>query len=170
MADIKTFTDLHEVWVSYAMKFTRNVDDANDLTQELYIKLLKLDCLEKICKNGKVNRSWVYVTIRNMFLDGKRNEPIMVEMVDRPNEESEYDFQKDVQIDQMLNIIKKQGNDPCASYHNKHLMLYVFSGKPLRKIADEMGLTKEVIYNAIKNAKRRIKEEYREPSTHDRII
>ncbi len=167
MVGIKTFTDKHDIWLSYALKFTRNVDDANDLVQDLYIKLLKIGDLTKLCKNGKVNRSWVYITIRNMYVDSLRNKPHNVEMVEMVTEESDYDFEVDANIEQMLDIIRSLNVDPCANYQNKHLMLYVFSGESLRKIADEMGLTLNIITNAINNAKRRIKEEYRESSKHN---
>ena len=164
---METFTALHNVWLSYAMKFVKNTDDANDLVQELYIKLLNQKDLNKLCKNGRVNRSWCYITIRNMYLDGQRNKLQKVDVIDLPEDESNYSFETDEQIDKILEIIKEQGNDPCASYQNKHLMLYVFSGKSLRTIANEMGLTLNIVTNAINNAKRRIKEEYHAPLKHN---
>lgn len=58
----------HEEWIRYAVNVCGNRDDANDLVQEMYLKLH--DC------NKEINKSYVYCVIKNIFLDQYRKNKV----------------------------------------------------------------------------------------------
>ena len=159
MEGIELFYKLHNVWLSYAKKITSNDPNAEDLVQDTYIKLIGIGCLDRFIKNGKVNRSWMYITMRNQFLDEKRKEIGRSELVDMPDETEPYDIERDEKINFILDAIKKLNANEATSFHCKYLMLYVLSGKSFNKLAKELGTSRMIIINAINNAKRRIREE-----------
>ena len=153
------FTALHDVWMSYAVSICHDKSHASDLVQDMYVKLLTMDDVDTICNASKPNRSWVYITIRNAFIDEKRKEVVSVELPELVAE-NEIDIDKDESIDELFEILKELGSDDVSRYHCQHLLLYVVSGKSLRTLAKEMNTSIWIITNAIRNAKRTIRERH----------
>jgi len=159
MIGIDAFYKLHNVWLSYAKKITNNDVYCEDLVQDTYIKLMGYDSLERFAKNGKINRSWVYITMKNQFIDAKRKEKNRVELFDVVDNSEPYDFDKEDKIECLLDAIKKLNADEATAFHCKYLMLYVLSGNSYNKLAKELNTSRMIIINAVNNAKRRIREE-----------
>ncbi len=65
---IEKLAQSHEEWIRYAVNVCGNRDDANDLVQEMYLKLH--DC------NKEINKSYVYCVIKNIFLDQYRKNKV----------------------------------------------------------------------------------------------
>ena len=159
MVGIETFYELHNVWLSYAKKITNSDVYSEDLVQDTYIKLLGYECLERFVKNGKVNRSWMYITIQNQFIDAKRKERKRVELFDVVDNSEPYDNEKEERIESVLDAIKKLNANEATAFHCRYLMLYVLSGNSYNKLAKELNTSRMIIINAVNNAKRRIREE-----------
>lgn len=53
----------------YAMKFTRDVEDANDLVQDTIIKAIRY---HQLYKEGTNFRGWLYTIMRNTFINSYR--------------------------------------------------------------------------------------------------
>ena len=164
MSNVKAFTDLNDVWVSYALNITKDSELSKDLVQEFYIKILDMKCLDKIVTNGKPNRSFVYTVIRNMFLDIKRKETESIDISNLQIIDIHTDladrFELENKIDDVLDVIKQLNSKEDSSYHCKYLMAYTFSDKSLRGLAEEIGTTNSIVINAVNNGKRKIREEY----------
>ena len=67
----------HDLWISYVLSFKVNPDTAKDLVQELYITInswLQKHNKSLMYNDKEVNWYFVYVTLRNLFLDLKRQE------------------------------------------------------------------------------------------------
>ena len=65
----------HSKWLSFALKICGNEDQANDLTQEMYLKVNAAQP-DKIC-NG-----YIYRTIANLFNDTHRKKNIVTVCLD----------------------------------------------------------------------------------------
>jgi DNA-directed RNA polymerase specialized sigma24 family protein len=65
---IEKLAQSHDEWIRYAVNVCGNRDDANDLVQEMYLKLH--DC------NKEINKSYVYCVIKNIFLDQYRKNKV----------------------------------------------------------------------------------------------
>lgn len=56
---------------SFAMKFTKDVEDANDLVQDTLIKAIRY---HHLYKQGTNLRGWLYTIMRNTFINDYRRE------------------------------------------------------------------------------------------------
>jgi DNA-directed RNA polymerase specialized sigma24 family protein len=65
---IEKLAQSHDEWIRYAVNVCGNRDDANDLVQEMYLKLY--DC------DKEINKSYVYCVIKNLFLDQYRKNKV----------------------------------------------------------------------------------------------
>lgn len=63
---IETLALSHDEWVKMAYKICGNRDYANDLVQEMYLKLHD--------SSKEISAGYVYMTIRSIFIDEKRKE------------------------------------------------------------------------------------------------
>ena len=60
--------------MSMAMSICRDKNIAKDLVQDMYLRLNRyIDNPEKIMKNDEVNSFFVYITLRNLFYDYKKD-------------------------------------------------------------------------------------------------
>jgi DNA-directed RNA polymerase specialized sigma24 family protein len=63
----------HKTWIDIVMTFGCNKRTAEDLTQEMYIKIqLKLENGLDIMYNDDINYYYIFKTLRTLFLDLKR--------------------------------------------------------------------------------------------------
>jgi|TARA_R100001480_G_scaffold151180_1_gene152366 hypothetical protein len=63
----------HSTWVDIVMTFGCNKRTAEDLTQEMYIKIqLKIEDGLDIMYNDEINYYYIFKTLRTLFLDLKR--------------------------------------------------------------------------------------------------
>ncbi|HAV26080.1 MAG TPA: hypothetical protein DCX01_07875 [Bacteroidetes bacterium] len=67
---IDRLAEKHIDWIHMARSFGCNEDEANELVQSMYVRLVKyIDDPERIMYNEKeLNSFYVYVTLRNLFL------------------------------------------------------------------------------------------------------
>lgn len=56
----------HEEWIKYAINICGNKNDANDLVQDMYLKLHD--------SQKEISKSYVYCVLKNIFLDNYRKQ------------------------------------------------------------------------------------------------
>ena len=84
---IEKLAQHHEDWIKYAINVCGNRDDANDLVQDMYLKLY--DC------DKEVNKSYVYCVIKNIFLDQYRKNKVKEKTVfyqETETEQEDFDY------------------------------------------------------------------------------
>ena len=84
---IEKLAQHHEDWVRYAISVSGNRDDANDLVQDMYLKLY--DC------DKEINKSYVYCVIKNIFLDNYRKQKVKDKTVfyqETETEQEDFDY------------------------------------------------------------------------------
>jgi DNA-directed RNA polymerase specialized sigma24 family protein len=67
---IDLVAEKHDDWIHMARSFGCSEDDANELVQEMYLRIHRyVESPEKIMYNEtEVNTFYIYVTLRNLFL------------------------------------------------------------------------------------------------------
>ena len=65
---IEKLAQHHDEWVNFALKICGNRDDANDLVQDMYLKMHD--------SQKEVNNSYIYCVIKNIFLDQYRKNKV----------------------------------------------------------------------------------------------
>ena len=135
---------------------------AEDLVQEMYLRLDRNKQPEDIIVNGKVNEYYIYLTLKSVFLNFvkakeqiyKTNDlPLNVEYVDN-SEYHEAQFRFNARIEAEIN-----------SWHwfdSMLFKLYLESGKSMRDISDGTTISLRSVFDTITECKRKLKANCKE--------
>ena len=63
----------------FALAFTRNEDDANDLVQDTFLKAIRY---ENLYKEGTNLKAWLYTIMRNTFINDYRRQGLRDKVID----------------------------------------------------------------------------------------
>jgi len=90
----------HKQWINYALKVCGNIDYANDLVQDMYLKMHTID--------KEVNSSYIYCVIKNIYLDQYRKNKVREKtiFIQEELEEQTEDIDLTIAYDEALNELK----------------------------------------------------------------
>jgi RNA polymerase sigma factor (sigma-70 family) len=135
---------------------------AEDLVQEMYLRLDRNKQPQDIIVNGKVNEYYIYLTLKSVFLNFvkakeqiyKTNDlPLNIEAVDN-SEYHEAQYRFNARIEAEIN-----------SWHwfdSMLFKLYLESGKSMRDISDGTTISLRSVFDTITECKRKLKENCKE--------
>jgi len=189
MKGFEEVTKYHTEWINIMKGFGAK-DKAEDIVQDVYIRILEGADKEKLFCDGKLNKAYVYFALRNTWINhvrkqrSNRDNKNRIELVHFPklygsqysdygynifsskwgysecvaafNEDNPLSFDK---LDK-YEIILKKINEEIDSWHWYDSMLfsfYVSSGKSIRTLAKETKISRDSIFQTLKNCKTRIK-------------
>lgn len=153
-------------------------DHAEDIVQEVYIRLLDKADKEKLFNDGKLNKAFIYFALRNTWIDIKRKQRSnrenknRIELVYFKQYKNDPKYKEDnflsmesdesntMQHYNKYEIILNKINEEIDSWHWYDSMLfkeYVSSGKSIRTLAKETKISRDSIFQTLKNCKTRIK-------------
>lgn len=184
MNTLESLSSQHQLWLSYTISFGCNKDTAEDIVMEMYLKVNEY--VQSGKKNiifedtGKINYFFIYVTLKNMFLDLKRNEKrikiIPLETYDKTEDdiiqEKEIDYDKFRVIEKYLlnqdyidltsECVKEYTNKQFGAFYKRKIFEEVFiEGKSISQFSRDSGISYYSLYNTIKNIKKDLKNEYK---------
>ena len=152
--------DRHKRYISIAKKFDSNF--AEDLVQDAYIKLI-----EAGKSFGEINDSYMYLTIRSIFIDKIRTEKKHILYEDFNNFQIE-DIIEEKEDEIEINLNEFRLNDfektllLCVNgyetYNDIENQYYHFKGVSMLEISKRTGISYRTIYNNYQRAKRKIKD------------
>ena len=159
----------HDDWIRIAFSMTGNIDDAQDLVQDMYLRLERLGkTKEQVSYKDTVNRYFIWTVLFNMYKASRRtkvhkkldtceylgNEEITLE---------EYDFDETHinSVESISDSIKDVVKD-WKPYDKKLFDLYFMQGLSLRKIAKGAGIGLNSIHNSVKSYREALREELSE--------
>jgi len=160
----------HDDWVRIAFSMTGNVDDAQDLVQDMYLRLDRLGkTKEQISYKDTVNRYFVWTVLFNMFKVSKRTKVYKkletCELIGNEElEDSEYDINENDSFERIISKIN-QIESTWTTYQRQIFNLYFIRGLSGNKIAKEGLVPKSEVYGYIKEFKSILKEELGEDVT-----
>ena len=90
----------HKQWINYALKVCGNLDDANDLVQDMYLRMYKID--------KEVNSSYIYCVIKSIYLTQYQKNKVREKTVfiQEELEEQNEDIDLTIAYDEALNELK----------------------------------------------------------------
>lgn len=168
-------TRRHKEWISMAVSICKDIHLANDIVQDMYLRLNKyLDKPEKIIKDGEVNSYFIYITLRNLFYDVKKshkaeisknysdveNISILSALAEIPEETEENDGMEKAYLT-IFEAIDKEVST-WHWYDQKLFRLYYYTPQSLRDIAGDTKISLTSIYNSCKNYRKIIEEKFGE--------
>lgn len=156
----------HTEWVDMAIAVGCPKPYAEDVVQEVYIKLDKYqDSIQHklVLKDNTINTFYMFVTIRNMVRTMLKEEGTYVNYEEFYYEESaaEPDMEMERAFNNLINKIKDEAST-WGRYHSKLFNVYYMTDFSMRDIADGTGIGLTHIYNNLKIYKNIIKENYSE--------
>lgn len=136
--------DLLQTGFRYAYALTHNHHDAEDLVQDAWIKL------RKVTRKAK-SKSLLFVTIRNLYIDGYRhNKLLVIESIDDQEQLESYDDNLIAQLlDRDLAIILAQ----LRSEEREVIYLSCVEGYTAQEIAKLTEKSRNTILSLIYRAK-----------------
>ena len=156
----------HTEWVDMAIAVGCPKPYAEDVVQEVYIKLDKYqDSIQHklVLKDNTINTFYMFVTIRNMVRTMLKEEGTYVNYEEFYYEEAsdEADMEMERAFNNLINKIKYEAST-WGRYHSKLFNVYYMTDFSMRDIADGTGIGLTHIYNNLKIYKNIIKENYSE--------
>ena len=151
---VNDITSKREEFISIAMWHKIQRDEAEDVVQDVYLKLCQMQCkegsIDRIYWKGELNMVYIFTMIRNIIATKKKKASRTVYVEQYFNEgqiEQPGTLIKEVDV-----VLQKEG----AFYHK--LYVAYFNDKiSMRKLAKETNIGTQTIYQGIKHIKTKLK-------------
>ena len=158
----------HDLWVKMVLGMGASIDVAEDIVQSMYLRIDKYvkDKKKIMYKDDDVNRFFVYVTLKNMFLSYKKSKYLFYEIREdeyQTNELLYSDLNQDME-EAFVRFMKKI-DEEMSTWHNYDKILsekYLKSDYSLRDISEGAGISLTSIFNSMRNNKKILKEKFSE--------
>ena len=156
MSVLHEICNRHSKWVRMAQKF--DYDNAEDLVQEMYLKIHNLNPTE-------VNEVYIYRTIKSIFVDDYKKKKLTAfplrggdipDIEDEDEIEDELEFSKIPLTCTELLVLKKLYG--YTTENAETLQITIHKGKSLLSISKEIGKPYKTLYKALLTAKKKIYE------------
>lgn len=156
MSILHEICNRHSKWIRMAQKF--DYDNAEDLVQEMYLKIHNLNPTE-------VNEVYIYRTIKSIFLDDYRKKKLTAFPLrggDIPDIADESEIEDELELSEIpltcteLLVLKKLYG--YTTENAETLQITIHKGKSLLSISKEVNLPYKRLYTALLTAKKKIYE------------
>lgn len=150
-----------------ARSFGANKDVAEDLVQEMYLRLYDyVDNVDRIMYNEKeVNTFFVYVTLRNLYgYLMKAKSRITIVEIDELSDELLFEEANIEAEHRMVELYDQiwESVDDWHWYDKKLFDIYHNSDMSIRKLSEETNISARSIWNTLDNGRKRIQEAHKE--------
>jgi len=149
-------------WVRICMSFGCNKTTAEDLTQEMYLKLATLlqnnQSLDIYYDESQINHFYIYRILRSLFIDLCRKEAkitkVNIEYLEKFVEEEEIEEYKDIEgkMKELDSVLDK------IYWYDKKVFDLISGGMSIAELSKNSGISYYSLYNTYKNVKNLIKE------------
>ncbi|MNY15158.1 ECF RNA polymerase sigma factor SigR [compost metagenome] len=150
---------------AFALKFTNNVDDANDLVQDTIIKAIRYHALYK---DGTNFRGWLYTIMRNTFINDYRRSVKRRGIIETSEDLSSFQLSRSAASNLGENkFVMQDINKAMAKLQPEYSapFLRYFEGYKYHEIADELQIPIGTVKTRIHMARQVLKSQlkiYRE--------
>ena len=150
----------HNTWllqVSY--NFTNNKDKAQELVQDLYVKLLEYKDISKIMYKQDINLFYLYKMLRSIHLNGIKKMvnilPIDDDLINLPADS--YSYEADNDFERMLELTHEALNQEYR-FGKKLLEVYINEGHSIQSLHDATGISNSTIWTQLNKTKKSVRE------------
>lgn len=156
MEVLKKLFEKHNTWCEIVRSFGCNPDTAEDIVQEMYIKIGKL--VEKgtdISYGEGVNYFYIFRTLTSIFLDYKRKESktgiIGIDELDMQFEGSE-DVEYDKEYEKVLQGLAE------LYWYDRQVFEIIENGESISELSRKTNISYYSLYNTYKKVKKYLKD------------
>ena len=157
MGELENIFKKHKDWVDIVQTFGCNRETAEDLVQEMYIKIqLKINEGLDISFGGDdINHIYVFKTLRSLFLDLKRKEKNIYLESEDLLEDVESDFSLN-NFDKVYDQVKEELNK--MYWYDKKIFELIDNGKSIAKLSRETNISYYSLYNTYRKVIEKLKQ------------
>lgn len=152
----KAFLQFHDGMVFYAVQYLGGEKDAEDIVQELYVKLWEMEGLD--FENGKSLKTYLYRAVRNACLNKLgRREPLRysIETIyEEVLEERFVEFDDNIMTEIMSEI------DKLPPQTRRVFSAVFLDGKKYQQVADELGISINTVKFLLKNGVKQLRKRF----------
>jgi len=142
---------------SFALKFTNDLDDAQDLVQDTIMKAIRCSALYK---QGTNLRGWLYTIMRNTFINDYRRKSKRYLLIETSDELSSAQLRHCADINMgesnFVNEDIKRALTKLPEAHSMPFLKY-FEGYKYHEIADELNIPIGTVKTRIHLARQQLK-------------
>ena len=156
----------HNDWINIVLSFGCDPDIAEDLVQEMY---LKIDSLIKrgidITYKDEINYYYIYKTLKSLFLDLKRKEKNIIKVNIYDNyiknygkyveEYLQYNEQEIDLVEKMQKLNKILDN---LYWYDRKIFDLISNGMSIQELSNQTKISYYSLYNTYRNVKKHIKK------------
>lgn len=148
----------HKQLIEYAKIFDKSY--CEDIVSEVYLKLHQYSSEEKCFTNGKLNKGYIFIVIRSVYLSQFYNKFGTEELIDTPIED---DFDENYEIEWYKFRTKCEAEvNSWDMYDKKLFTIYRDNDISMRKLAKETGISFVSIFHSLKAHKKKLRELFQE--------
>jgi hypothetical protein len=148
----------HKQLIEYAKIFDGSYYE--DIVSETYIKLHQYSSEEKCFTNGKLNKGYLFIVIRSVYLQTFYNKFVTSDPIDIPIEDN---FDEDYEIEWYKFRTKCEAEvNSWDMYDKKLFTIYRDNDISMRKLAKETGISFVSIFHSLKAHKKKLRELFQE--------
>ena len=157
MGELENIFKKHKDWVDIVQTFGCNRETAEDLVQEMYIKIqLKInEGLDISFGDDDINHIYVFKTLRSLFLDLKRKEKNIYLESEDLLEDFESDFSLN-NFDKVYDQVKEELNK--MYWYDKKIFELIDNGKSIAKLSRETNISYYSLYNTYRKVIEKLKQ------------
>jgi RNA polymerase sigma-70 factor (ECF subfamily) len=150
----------HHTWLSQvAYNFTKSKDKAEELIQELYLKMMEMPNIKKIMYNNDVNLFYLYKILRSIYLNGLKKQtnhlPIDDDLVNLPADS--YSYEADNNFEQML-ALTNEALDTEYWFGKELLRVYIEENHSIQSLHNATGISNSTIWTQLQKTKKYVRE------------
>ena len=145
----------HQIWVDIVCSFGCNKETAEDITQEMYIKIQKrINKGLDIDFGDDYNYYYIFKTLKSLFLDLKRKEKninvIEISQIQHATKDYNIDYNKSYTIIQ--NKLKNM------YWYDRKVYEIIEGGESIAKLSRKTGIAYHSLYNTYQKVKITLKK------------
>lgn len=162
---LEVVAEQHDTWVGIVNGFGE-YNYAEDIVQESYIALTKYADPNKIIKDGKVSRGYMFFTLRSLYYQyynkKKKVEKIRIDDNEVFLQIPQVDGMEEQEAFHKICLLVDEVADEWTWYDKRMWKLYSQTDMSIRKLADETKISWVSIFNTLKNLKQELKDKLQE--------
>jgi DNA-directed RNA polymerase specialized sigma24 family protein len=156
MGELEKLYEKHRAWCEIVESFGCNPETAEDIVQEMYIKIARLlDKGTDISYGNDLNYFYIFRTLTSLFIDLKRKEAktLFINIDDMQNDlEGDGNIDYDSQYDKIKDALNE------LHWYNKKVYELVESGKSIAELSRDTNISYYSLYNTYKIVKQHLKD------------
>lgn len=152
-----TLTSMESYLLAFAMNYTKNLEDAKDLTQETMLKAIRYKDYYKPKTNFK---AWIFTIMKNTFINQyrrkKRSNTIFDNSTDlyllnnsTENRDSPYNYMADGEVNKKLDTLSEEYKKPFELH---------YAGYKYKEIAEQLDIPLGTVKSRIFIARKKLME------------